>query len=73
MPKREGNKAFRKYQILKSPASLEYYQKLRNDVISAIRREKAAYLSFNEQLNSNKHLWKASLFNFRESKEIFRT
>lgn len=54
------NKAFKRYLKYKTDVTYEYYRDLRNYVISAIRREKKAYLKFETDNNKNnpKKLWK---------------
>lgn len=53
------NKALQKYKRTKDPNDHNFYKELRNLVISALRREKAAYLSHQLKNPNNKELWKS--------------
>lgn len=55
---KERDRALSNYKILNTIGSWNYYKQLRNFTVSAIRREKAAYLTFiQNQQNNSKELW----------------
>lgn len=56
---KERKKALSKYEKSKSCSDLLYYRQLRNITVSAIKREKAAYLLFQQNNSNAKDLWKS--------------
>lgn len=56
---KERNRALSKYKNTKNYDDWITYKRLRNMTLSAIRQEKAAYLTYNQNCKDTRKLWKA--------------